>query len=734
MNPIRLVTKDFCLHGRSEIDFTKFLTALIVGKDYGNDLNANAVGKSTIFKAIEFVLFNQTDTKLDKLVRRGANLCKVILYFEYGGNVYRLFRARTKKGINDLSLHIRTSVEGLNESIFVDEIEEDNIFWKNISSRRTGDTEETLQKITKTNYKMFRNTSHFVQHDLSGLPTLTAEKRKSFLREIFQISIYSKLEKISKEQQKCLVKDLDKCQVLLDELSSLEDDICKTESISILKNSELDLKQNELVILNNELINVNESCAKLDSLIMLKEDKSKSVKDRHIQISLDLEKAKKSLSDFLIKKKSLALEAKNSISNLEQVKLSYSSKMKEFEESKIDLLNNEISSIKDAISKNIFIINNSSSEINELKIPLPKEDVCKHCRQHLSDEHRLVCQNNINDKIKKLEDLIIKSKLQNEEFSKNHNKLLFDLKAINECKKNIEDLSNKIKSEEHSLQSKKTIYKDYEDIASKYKIEVDEKTINLEEISKELSSFNLEEINDLKEKLLIHKNDNVNLLRKIELVNIEVRNLGKEIAILNHVLDDKKNKISKKKELVNSIKSLSDKIKTYDLVINSFSSSGIPNLIIQNVLDDLQNESNDILNRIRPGLQLSFSLEKTRSDGDLDDTLDINYYVNNDQSDYEQLSGAEKVSVSFSLKMGLSFILQKMFGSEMKVLLLDEVDQSFDKSSVDAFADIVKEFQNDFKVLVITHNDRLKDKFSETIVVEKDSSGISSAKLLGNYV
>jgi DNA repair exonuclease SbcCD ATPase subunit len=92
-----------------------------------------------------------------------------------------------------------------------------------------------------------------------------------------------------------------------------------------------------------------------------------------------------------------------------------------------------------------------------------------------------------------------------------------------------------------------------------------------------------------------------------------------------------------------------------------------------------------------------------------------------------------KLSVMFSLKLGLSFLLQKMIGTEIKFLLLDEIDQSLDKASVDAFADIVKFFQKDFTILIITHNDRLKDKFNNGILVEQDINGISKAHVVNSW-
>ena len=172
----------------------------------------------------------------------------------------------------------------------------------------------------------------------------------------------------------------------------------------------------------------------------------------------------------------------------------------------------------------------------------------------------------------------------------------------------------------------------------------------------------------------------------------------------------------------------------YPSVLQAFSSTGIPNLIIQNVLDDLQIEANNLLAQLKPGLQLAFSVEKTvAKTGDQADTLDITYQVNGKKRYYESLSGAMQLSVAFSLKLGLSFLLQKMIGADIKFLLLDEIDQSLDKASVDAFADIVKFFQKDFVILIITHNDRLKDKFSHAILVEQDINMVSNAKVVSSW-
>ena len=63
------------------IDFSQFNAALIIGKIENNELYSNGVGKSTIFKAIEYLLFNQADVNLEKIIRDDMPSCKVLSKF-----------------------------------------------------------------------------------------------------------------------------------------------------------------------------------------------------------------------------------------------------------------------------------------------------------------------------------------------------------------------------------------------------------------------------------------------------------------------------------------------------------------------------------------------------------------------------------------------------------------------------------------------------------------------------
>src|SRR5271170_1617379 len=226
MRPLRLYIKDFMCYDWAYIDFTQFSSALLVGRTEGNDAEANGVGKTTIFKAIEYVLFNQSNFNLESIIRDDALSCQVVFDFVMeDGKEYRLARTRTAKGSTDLSLYERTAEAGTQEqALHTDDYKAlfDKKYWGDISGRRTADTEKDLTKLLKINYKSFRTFVHFVQHDFTSLATATPEKRKLILKDALNLVIYAKLEKIAKEKSAGLSRELDRVRALIEGLGDPE--------------------------------------------------------------------------------------------------------------------------------------------------------------------------------------------------------------------------------------------------------------------------------------------------------------------------------------------------------------------------------------------------------------------------------------------------------------------------------------------------------------------------------
>ena len=62
--------------------------------------------------------------------------------------------------------------------------------------------------------------------------------------------------------------------------------------------------------------------------------------------------------------------------------------------------------------------------------------------------------------------------------------------------------------------------------------------------------------------------------------------------------------------------------------------------------------------------------------------------------------------------------------------MLDEINSPLDRNGTDSlFVNIIKRLEERYKILIITHNDMLKEKFSNIIDITK-INGESSVKVL----
>jgi DNA repair exonuclease SbcCD ATPase subunit len=107
----------------------------------------------------------------------------------------------------------------------------------------------------------------------------------------------------------------------------------------------------------------------------------------------------------------------------------------------------------------------------------------------------------------------------------------------------------------------------------------------------------------------------------------------------------------------------------------------------------------------------------------MDAELNINYRRNGADRDYSQLSHGQKVYIALAFKRGMARVIQKKLGIDIRILEFDEVDAHLDEAGLTAFSDAIRKWQKEFKIFVVTHNRRLKDKFSHALMVEEGDDG-----------
>ncbi|HVF25702.1 MAG TPA: SMC family ATPase [Anaerolineales bacterium] len=160
----------------------------------------------------------------------------------------------------------------------------------------------------------------------------------------------------------------------------------------------------------------------------------------------------------------------------------------------------------------------------------------------------------------------------------------------------------------------------------------------------------------------------------------------------------------------------------------AFGKDGVPALLIEQALPQLEAKANEILDRLSEGqMSIEFVTQEAYKDDkrkDLKETLEIKIKDGAGTRDYEMYSGGEAFRVNFAVRLALSEILAQRKGSRLQTLVIDEGFGSQDARGRQRLIEAINLVKNDFaKILVITHLDELKEAFPNRIEVEKTERG-----------
>jgi exonuclease SbcC len=162
---------------------------------------------------------------------------------------------------------------------------------------------------------------------------------------------------------------------------------------------------------------------------------------------------------------------------------------------------------------------------------------------------------------------------------------------------------------------------------------------------------------------------------------------------------------------------------------HAFSKDGVPALLIEQALPEIETQANELLDRLSNGsMSLHFETQAVYKDAkraDKKETLDIKISDSSgNYREYNMYSGGEAFRVNFALRLALSRVLAHRAGARLQTLVIDEGFGSQDADGRQRLIEAINQVRSDFqKILVITHLDELKDSFPARIEVEKSAAG-----------
>ncbi len=163
----------------------------------------------------------------------------------------------------------------------------------------------------------------------------------------------------------------------------------------------------------------------------------------------------------------------------------------------------------------------------------------------------------------------------------------------------------------------------------------------------------------------------------------------------------------------------------YDELRRAFGKNGIPAMIIETVIPELESAANDLLARMTDGrMHLRLTTQREKVTGGIMETLDIEIADELGTRNYELYSGGEAFRINFALRVALSQMLARRAGAHLRTLFIDEGFGTQDDNGRTKLVEAINAIQEEFDmILVITHIDELRDSFPVHIVVDKTVNG-----------
>ncbi|MBD2485636.1 AAA family ATPase [Planktothrix sp. FACHB-1365] len=184
-------------------------------------------------------------------------------------------------------------------------------------------------------------------------------------------------------------------------------------------------------------------------------------------------------------------------------------------------------------------------------------------------------------------------------------------------------------------------------------------------------------------------------------------------------------------ELKTQLDTVRRQYRVYQELAQAFGKNGIQALMIENILPELEAETNQILSRLSANqLHVQFVTQRTgrstrsAKTAKMIETLEILIADARGTRSYETYSGGEAFRINFAIRLALAKLLAQRAGTSLQMLIIDEGFGTQDAEGCDRLIAAINAIASDFAcILTVTHIPSLKEAFQARIEVHKTSQG-----------
>ncbi len=702
MIPLKLHLRNFMPYAEAAIDFAGMHVGVIAGD--------NGAGKSALLDAITWALWSRARTKRDdELVRQGAGEMSVAFTFGLGGSVYQVIRARKagKRGAGTLDVQVFAPHPALPPHAGGGA---EGGEWRTLAEPTIHQTQEKINSLLKLDYDTFINSAFLLQGRADEFTVKTPTERKKVLADILGLDAWETYEESAKQRIRAIEAGMQAVDVRLREIDEdiarrpqVEAEVVEARKAVIELGDALhqvEARYQQTQQAQQELRHLETQAAELASRARLAEREL-------IAVLTDLESARR-------KADASAIRSELDTTRAELARLAEREAQRDEARARRGALAEESAALKGQNDR-------LGPETEPLKqradvLEASTEPNCPTCGQALSPGHRHAVISDLKAEIENRREL----------YRNNQQRLKLLTADIAALDRDLAALDAELRGQA-SLQRREAELNAALLAADEARQAIARLETRREQWQKTLDTDALKQA-ELAAQVAALRAD----LGDVAAVQAEYERIRFEEARARQTLGAAEQKLAACEAMV-SIREgkiaernrLAEEKGIYEELRLAFGKKGVPAMIIEAAIPEIEDEANALLSRMTSGrMNLRFDTQKETQKGDTVETLDIQIADELGTRPYENYSGGEQFRVNFAVRVALSKLLARRAGAQLQTLVIDEGFGALDASGRERLVEAINAVQSDFeRILVITHLDELKDAFPARIDVTKTESG-----------
>ncbi|MEW6568995.1 MAG: SMC family ATPase [Chloroflexota bacterium] len=658
----------------------------------------NGAGKSSLLDAITWAIWGRARSNSpDDLVHQGQSEMRVALTIDLSGSRFRVIRQRRggKRGTSLLEL------QGWDEQAGS---------WRGLSEPSLRATQEKIEALLRLDHDTFVNSAFLVQGRADEFTTKTPAQRKQVLSNILGLAQWEVFEDRTKERAAHTRADIQRLEGRLEEIDRELARRAEYEAELSAAEEEARRAAEQVSAAEQTWASLEQTRTHLVSLQRQIDDLTRRITAREREVA----EAGRELDAVCAQADTEALTASRAL--VQQALGELDALQRHWDE-----INRQALALAQEAAQLKGINQNLGPETEPLKsraavLEAATEPSCPTCGQPLTEEHRLQLLSELRAEIEHRREQYRSNQARIRELEAEAGNLEREAAGLSlrlqergALEKRTGELSAALAHADEAIQRAASIQKRIE----RWSGELEE-----DRRARDLLEAEAETMEQALRAAALRPEDLERLRLEKRLADERVGGARQKLAALAAFERQRQDRLRERERLV-------DDLALYQDLREAFGKRGVPAMIIETVVPELEVSANELLSRMTDGrLNVRIETQREIKTGELREALDIIISDELGSRPYEMYSGGEAFRINFAIRIALSRLLARRAGAQLRCLFIDEGFGTQDERGREHLVSAINSVQHDFdRILVITHIDELKDAFPARIEVRKTPNG-----------